>query len=281
MGKTIGQMVAEIRQVNTALGWRADPNTFGELVALLHTEVGEATEAYRDHRLADATRPVCGRAANGEEPCPEHGPSKPEGVGSELADLVIRSLDTADVMSLPLDRDFLDFELADVAPLPTWVLAHGPATLVTFGDYMAALHRAIDRFWGTGDVPRLLRAIVTVAEKFGIDLTFEYRRKIAFNRTRPYQHGGRTLADPATPAVDEAEAEVMVTAEGARLVVRRNSEVLLDRVAPDTMGETTKVLAAAGWTVTGGWNQTMGGMACAVFKADVRSQGVPAEAVNR
>jgi hypothetical protein len=31
-----------------------------------------------------------------------------------------------------------------------------------------------------------------------IDLTAEYTRKIAYNRTRPYQHGGRTLSE-ATP----------------------------------------------------------------------------------
>lgn len=195
MSKTIGDMVAEVREVNTALGWRAEPKTFGDFIALLHTEGAEATEAFRDHRLADATRPVCGRAANGEEPCPEHGPSKPEGVGSELADLVIRLFDTADVQGHYLDPDLLDFELADIAPLTGPVFFHTPVTLVTFGDHMAALHRQIDRYWDTSDLPRLLRALVTVAEKFGIDLTFEYERKIAYNRTREYQHGGRTLSE--------------------------------------------------------------------------------------
>lgn len=57
----------------------------------------------------------------------EGGLPKPEGVGSELADTLIRLLDTADV--------------------------------------------------------------------FGIDLGFEYERKVAYNRTRSFQHGGRTLTD--------------------------------------------------------------------------------------
>jgi hypothetical protein len=47
------------------------------------------------------------------------------------------------------------------------------------------------------EAPLMLRALVGVAERYGIDLEAEYARKIAYNRTRPYQHGGRTLADPS------------------------------------------------------------------------------------
>jgi hypothetical protein len=188
---SIGDMIAEVREVNTALGWRAEPKTLGDFVALLHSEVTEALEAYRDHRLTDATRPVCGRAASGEEPCPEHGPSKPEGVGSELADCVVRLFDACDVLGMTVWD--VDNELADVPPI--LLVTDVPAPLTTFGDYMAWLHRVIDRMWSTREAHRVLRALVTVAEKFGIDLTAEYTRKIAYNRTREYQHGGRTLSD--------------------------------------------------------------------------------------
>lgn len=200
MNKTIGQMLAEVREVNTALGWRAEPKTLGDFIALLHSEIAEALEAYRDHRLADATDTVREEIWTDTNPPVLHGWKlpKPEGVGSEFADFLIRLLDTADVQGYVLDQTLLDFELADIAPLTGPVFFHTPMTLVTFGDFMAALHRQVDRFWDTGDVARLLRVLVTVAEKFGVDLTFEYERKIAYNRTRPYQHGGRTLAE-ATP----------------------------------------------------------------------------------
>jgi hypothetical protein len=191
MSKTIGDMIAEVREVNTALGWRAEAKTLGDFVALLHTEVAEATEAFRDHRLTDATRPVCGRAASGEEPCPEHGPSKPEGVGSELADVVVRLVDACDVLGLHLWE--LDMELADVAPHSASVAQH--YNIRTFGDWMAWLHRHIVQFQDSLDGSRLLRAVVTVADIFDVDLDFEYRRKIAYNRTRPFQHGGRTLSE--------------------------------------------------------------------------------------
>lgn len=192
--KTIDDMRIEIRDLNIEKGWRTGDNTLGDYIALLHTETAEATEAYRDHRLVDATAPICGRAAAGEEPYPEHGPSKPEGVGSELADVVIRLLDTGDVFGfLVFDPDF---ELGDVADLDPVVCDPDLPDLVTFGDHMAWLDRRIDRMW-TDQVaapPLALRALVTVARKYEIDLDAEYERKMAYNRTRPYQHGGRTLA---------------------------------------------------------------------------------------
>ena len=117
-------------------GWKGEgsaPVTFGDTMALLHSEVSEALEAYRDWGLADATetRPADhGRWCKSKGyagPCPsEECPiPKPEGVGSEFADVLIRLLDDCD--------------------------------------------------------------------RFGVDLRFEFERKMAYNEKRPYQHGGRIL----------------------------------------------------------------------------------------
>lgn len=103
----IQRMTREVRSLNMRLGWREGNNTFGDYIALLHSEVSEALEAFREWKLRDATE------------------GKPEGVGSELADVLIRLLDMCDVYS--------------------------------------------------------------------IDLEQEYRRKMAYNATRPYQHGGKAL----------------------------------------------------------------------------------------
>lgn len=116
-GKTIPEMTAEVREINVEKGWRSaaggpGANTFGDYIALLHSELSEALEAYRDHRLDDATGPNH-QFQNGGGGCcmwceaPDHsGPYKPEGVGSELADVLIRLVDTADVFGIDLAAEY-------------------------------------------------------------------------------------------------------------------------------------------------------------------------------
>ena len=190
MTKTLREMTAEIRALNIEKGWR-DPDggpgtsTFGDYVALLHSEVSEALEAYRDHRLEDVTEPY-------DLIDPDTGgdiPAKPEGVGSELADVLIRLLDMCDVFGIvPFD---MDCELADVEPAPV------PLDAQSFGDSIVWLHDSIThlhRMAGSIDPPaRVLRTLVLVAERYGIDLIAEVDRKIAYNRTRSFRHGGRHL----------------------------------------------------------------------------------------
>lgn len=119
MSKTLAEMKAEVNEYCQAKGWRKHPLSFGDKIALLHSEVSEALEAYRNWGLEDAT------GIDEAGFVVKTSPPKPEGVGSEFADVLIRLLD-------------------DCA-------------------------------------------------YFGIDLEAEYERKMAFNRSRPYRHGGKAL----------------------------------------------------------------------------------------
>lgn len=87
-------MAEEVHQFIRAKGWD-DDKTFGDCMALLHSEVSEALEAYRDHGIHDAT----------EEVGPDEIP-KPEGVGSEFADVFIRLLDDCLRYNIDLFREF-------------------------------------------------------------------------------------------------------------------------------------------------------------------------------
>ena len=82
----------EIKQCNIAHGWRNEdgtPNvTFGEAMALLHSEVSEALDAYRVSGVDDQTTS-----------------GKPEGVGSEFADVLIRLLDDCDCWGIDLKSE--------------------------------------------------------------------------------------------------------------------------------------------------------------------------------
>ena len=69
--------------------WENERNT-GELLALIHSEVSEALEEYRNGRMKVASRPI------GDI-------SKPEGFVTELADIIIRVADLAEAYGYDLD----------------------------------------------------------------------------------------------------------------------------------------------------------------------------------
>lgn len=214
MGKTLAQMTAEIREVVTSKGFRPaeggpGTNTWGDYVALLHSEIAEMLEAFRRWELADATEShvdpvehhdrmhgICGHGETRGN-CRATFPSKPEGVGSEAADTLIRLLDMCDTFGIrPFD---MDMELADVSPLDL------PPGLdpSTFGGWNSLLHgkaHKMDPFASDqpeplvpGHATRFLRTLILFTEKYDIDLMAEYERKIAYNRTREWRHGGRVL----------------------------------------------------------------------------------------
>lgn len=75
---TLAELVDEIYEINVAHGWFDDDRTFGDEIALAHSELSEALEAFRDHGFESW----------------HTGVNKPEGVASELADTIIRVLDS-------------------------------------------------------------------------------------------------------------------------------------------------------------------------------------------
>lgn len=107
--KSLEDMKEEVAICNHDKGWRNSPLTFGDLIALLHSEASEMLDSYRIRGLRVHTT----------------SEGKPDDVASEAADVLIRLLDICDI--------------------------------------------------------------------YDIDLEKEYERKMAYNRTRPYRHGGKLL----------------------------------------------------------------------------------------
>ena len=113
----------DVYRVNVANGWFDDDRTVGDDIALLHTEASEMFEAYREGGLGDQTAITASDITGVRQP--GDALPKPEGFGSEAADVLIRLLDTC--------------------------------------------------------------------KRRGVNLAWEFERKLAFNATRGHKHGGKII----------------------------------------------------------------------------------------
>lgn len=101
--KSINELVQEAHQNAVSKGWWDEDRSFGEIIALMHSEVSEALEDYRNGR--DITEVWY---ENKELKTRLHDPitpnCKPCGIPSELADIVIRVFDAAGRYGIDLEK---------------------------------------------------------------------------------------------------------------------------------------------------------------------------------
>lgn len=201
------KMQRDVREWTIRKGWRENDavpdRTMGEELALLNTEVAEATEAYRLHGmkrwyvfkngLNDGM--ITHFLADGVV---DYNIHKPEGVASELVDTLIRLLDNYAEHGLIANEDCIH------------EIVRSDTTEQCFGDNMSALHAVISGlhiYWYWKDArfredasgivkanyDNILSFLYHVMDIYEVDVNREFAAKMAYNEGRSNRHGGKKL----------------------------------------------------------------------------------------
>jgi len=185
MGR-LNDLVTESYKIAMEHGWHDEERSLAALTLLMQSEVAEILEEYRKHKgLTEVWYEVHHEAdgchyttigAPGDKPC---------GIPVELADLVIRIADYCGKYNIDLE---------------TYV-KNGPQPLTEadFEEWLARINYALSKAWSDHVLGMAFWMAVAVtysfqmAEVVGIDLWAVIDEKTAFNRTRPYRHGGKKI----------------------------------------------------------------------------------------
>lgn len=184
----------EVHQVAVEHGWWDKRPSFAEMVVMFHSELSEAVEEYRKGRPMVYCEGMNSNAACREEPCggmeclrnfPDR---KPEGVAVELADCIIRILDTLEEAGVDIDSE-IGFCPAYDDVIQTIARCHHHIS-----EAYIQTTKMMGSMWTA--YTRLLMCIETImdwAERNGVDMEAVLQAKHEYNKTRPYKHGGKVL----------------------------------------------------------------------------------------
>ena len=205
----LNKFTEEVHQNAVEHGWWDEERSFGDIISLCHSELSEALEEFRAKR--GMVWYTCTAGNGGGQPCnPDkwldckneadctYRSDKPEGIAVELADCVIRILDWFGKEELDTDALILQARTTIMCDVPCRFYA------ASLGDCIARWHlllslayscwcRASGSHAAALRMARCVAEIAEWAEAKGVDLEGILDIKHAYNKTRPYRHGGKAL----------------------------------------------------------------------------------------
>lgn len=187
----------EVFEINKVNGWHEEKRSFGELIALVHSEVSEALEDYRngkavnevwyEYKYKGVTIKECVSSVIEDDRNEVLG--KPCGIPSELADIVIRILDICGLYKWDVEEthehSIGERELKGKTFLESISEIHLELSQAYI--YRDAADSALDCLDST------IQIIEYICRQSDIDLKSIIRQKLEYNKTRGYKHGGKVI----------------------------------------------------------------------------------------
>lgn len=200
--KGLNALRDEVFQINKDNGWHDQRRSFGELIALVHSEVSEALEDYRngkkvnevwyeykqgDKTLVSKQSVIYVPKVNSDEELMRLG--KPCGIPSELADIVIRILDICGLYEWDVDKHkgtVFDYEALEIK---------------SFLEFLSETHVHLSQayLYGLNNLYCLNRLcfvisfIESICQQHSINLESTILEKLEYNKTRGHRHGGKVI----------------------------------------------------------------------------------------
>jgi hypothetical protein len=164
---TLNELRDLVHDMAVEKGWWVGERPDAEVKALIHSEISEALECYRNGELAMRLDLVTG---------------KPEGFVVELADALIRHLDWLGRGKYSAS----EFTWPEYVAVSATVQKYKAPTYATWLNF---LHESVclDEVSSDG----LIGALASMCKSLGIDLMPALTAKIEYNAKRPYRHGGK------------------------------------------------------------------------------------------
>ena len=211
----LNEFAREVHENAVAHGFYDPAPSDAETIALIHSEISEALEKWRNNQPMawyECDGPVCiphqdewcaGIDDETGKPCHLRDP-KPHGIAVELIDVMLRILDAATAWGLELQESYWSssdpYRYADQFYLTPRSIVVGYA----LPELVCELHYLMDELY---IMRRTRQDAQDIAIKMSIPIYLIYtwlhaqnldpeallREKHTYNKTRPYRHGGKRI----------------------------------------------------------------------------------------
>lgn len=207
----LNELAREVHQNAVEHGWWNPEPSFPEIIALCHSELSEALQAYRNGEplvwhacLTAPSQHACAPVdpfyygMYGDEELCAYINKEPRGIAVELGDCILRIMDYFVGRGVDTERQVeRALKLGDTGH---------PFSDEAFGAMVASLHAGLSSALLAAQSPIPLDSvdpedwmalcivgIMDWAENKGLDMEAILREKLEYNKGRPYRHGGKRL----------------------------------------------------------------------------------------